>query len=309
MAGSLTTAPWVPPGVKVTGQGEVRSDPGPDLSPPYYDADGNPLTTYKEIREYQNARVCEYVEDEIKRTWTGRPLTEWSLEDMRRDVVSRLMQQRALGNLDPNAPVWNWVDASCNKIAWADRHVDEWGVRFLAHAEQVQDLINNDPDRNLEWNGTIWVPDPKTRAKDRMLKRLRPTLLNHNGKPVRALSANFRNTKENEIVALRLLRDMVEPEVFRKYLKSGFVNVTGPSGLVYQIVRNSHLISVWDQGVRLCTLCVYLQNHVPPTDDVVAKMVICELDEADIWKRANVRWKVPSTQGENHPKVLKLRAA
>ncbi|MHA2280076.1 MAG: hypothetical protein ACXAC5_04265 [Promethearchaeota archaeon] len=103
--------------------------------------------------------------------------------------------------------------------------------------------------------------------------------------------AEFNDAKPEELVALQLLRSMVEPEVFRKYLKYGFVTVQGPSGLVYQIQRKSHIIKVRKMDKVLCTLCVYVQDQsIPPTDDVVAKMLICECDEVDIWKRANIHW-------------------
>ncbi|MHA2280075.1 MAG: hypothetical protein ACXAC5_04260 [Promethearchaeota archaeon] len=85
---------------------------------------------------------------------------------------------------------------------------------------------------------------------------------------------------------------MVDAEVFKKYLKYGFVTVQGPSGLTYQIQRRSHMVKVWRMGKLLCELCVYLEDSsIPPTDEVVAKMLICECDEIDIWKRANIRWR------------------
>jgi hypothetical protein len=104
-------------------------------------------------------------------------------------------------------------------------------------------------------------------------------------------SAIFDDAKPEELVALQLLKSMVKSDVFRKYLKYGFVTVQGSSGLTYQIQRKSHFIKVWNMGKLLCTLCVYIQDQsIPPTDDVVAKMLICECDEIDIWRRANINW-------------------
>jgi hypothetical protein len=119
-------------------------------------------------------------------------------------------------------------------------------------------------------------------------------------------NADWSKVPPNEILALQLLRKMVPQDVFRKYLKYGFVTVQGPSGLTYQIQRKSHIIKVWDQGKTLCTLCVYLKDKtIPPTDEVVAKMIIAECDEPDIWKRANVSWYIREARTE-HPKVLSL---
>ncbi len=118
-----------------------------------------------------------------------------------------------------------------------------------------------------------------------------PVVLNHRGTPARltARGRQFDRARPEEIVALQLLRKMVAPDVFRRYLRDGFVSVRGASGLVYQIDR-VNLISVWDRGARVCTLCVHMRDRLPPTDEVVAKMLIVECDEPDIWRRANVRW-------------------
>lgn len=328
---------YVPPGATVTGTAEVRLEPGPDLTPPYYNESGELLTNYHDIREHQHNVVCAYVESEIDRSWTGTAATHDNLQAMKVDAVQRLMAHQAKGNIHPHARVWEWVDEDRLGMRWTERcdqhrRGDDGEFRWLARAREVQEwadqMARGAGDRRvdrdqwwwvdfsskrreaieeaLRWTGNIWVPDLKTRAKDRLYARLRPKLLNHHGKPPRATQVSFRDAKENELVALRLLREMVDTEVFRKYLKHGFVTVRGPSGLTYQIRRRSHLIAVWDRGKMLCTLCVYLRDKIPPTDDVVAKMVICELDELDIWKRANVSWSAPKNEIEQNPRVLAL---
>lgn len=116
-------------------------------------------------------------------------------------------------------------------------------------------------------------------------------ILNHRGEPARAADKGtlWSSVQPEELVALQLLRKMVEPEAFKKYLKHGFVSVTGPSGLVYQIKRGHDHIKVWDDGDHVASLCVHLKDWCgkPPTDEVVAKMVIAECDEPDLWKRSN----------------------
>lgn len=123
--------------------------------------------------------------------------------------------------------------------------------------------------------------------------QMQPDLSKLFGHNPRAANKSFRNTEANEMVALGLLKSMLEPSVWKKYLTHHFVTVQGPSGLTYQIQRKSHNIIVWDRGVKVSSLCVYLQDQsIPPTDEVVAKMLICMYDESDIWKRANVTWKM-----------------
>ena len=181
-----------------------------------------------------------------------------------------------------------------------------------AHVSIDDSLFNSliSRSQSAQWNGTIWVPDKRQVLKDKIRNQLNPKILNHHGMPARATKVNFNNSKENELVALNLLRQMVLPEVFKKYLKYGFVIVQGPSGLTYQVTRKSHIIGVWESGHKLATLCVYLKDHnIPPTDEVIAKMLICECDEQDIWKRANVFWQaIQKAKDSNRIQVLGVRS-
>lgn len=122
----------------------------------------------------------------------------------------------------------------------------------------------------------------------------RPALINHRGELARGehRGRQWDNAAPEELVALQLLRGLVGPDEFRRYLKQGFVSVKGPSGLVYQIGRRE-LIKVWDKDALVATLCVHLKgwHDKPPTDEVVAKMLIAEMDEPDLWKRSNKRFR------------------
>lgn len=162
----------------------------------------------------------------------------------------------------------------------------------------------------MEWNGHIWIVDKKQKLKDQIHKQLSPALVNHHGKSIRANRVNFGNAGGNEIVALTLLKQMVSEDVFKKYLKYGFVTVRGESGLYYQVQRKSHIINVWHNGKMISTLCVYLQDQsIPPTDEVVAKMLICECDEVDIWRRANIGgiWNANKTPIQKQ--IIKLKSS
>lgn len=162
---------------------------------------------------------------------------------------------------------------------------------------------------------SFFIPSAQSKLdklKWKIREQLQPKLLNHLGNRMRATDrcANFQGSQANEIIALQLLRQMVEPQVFKKYLKYGFVTVKGPSGLVYQIKKQSHIITVWENGQILSTLCVYLKDKsIPPTDEVIAKMLICECDEADIWERANVSWQaIQKAKDSNRIQILGVRS-
>lgn len=153
---------------------------------------------------------------------------------------------------------------------------------------------------NVDFTNTAIPLSKEDRFRQMLKQQMAPAIINHRGDKPRAVGnsgADFSKVQQNEIVALHLLRSMVAPDVFKKYLKHGFVTVQGPSGLVYQIQRKSHLIKVWNKGVLLCTLCVYIKDQsIPPTDEVVSKMLICELEEIDIWRRANINWRAAYQQ-------------
>lgn len=125
--------------------------------------------------------------------------------------------------------------------------------------------------------------------RDRLREQLRPRLTNHLGHVPRGARLDFSRAQPNELVALRLLRDLIRPDEFRRYLKLGLVTVRAPSGLRYELARGNHEIAVWRGGQLVARLCVFLAHEFPPTDDVIAKLLIAEQDELSLWRRANVR--------------------
>lgn len=147
-------------------------------------------------------------------------------------------------------------------------------------------------DASAYGTGTVTITDSLIGAQVRRWPRAAPAPKNHRQQPIRShgRGSQFSNASPAELTALQLLRQMVSPADFRRYLRHGFVPVRAESGLIYQVDRHQR-ISVWDRGERVASLCVHLRGRdLPPTDEVVAKIVIIECDEADIWKRANVSW-------------------
>lgn len=118
------------------------------------------------------------------------------------------------------------------------------------------------------------------------------SLINHNGATARSFNKgrSFSNAKKEELVALQLLRSMVSHENFKRYLKHNFIIVNGNSGLAYQIMRGMQHMKVWKNGVNICELCINVKD-VPPTDQVISKMIMIEYDEIDIWRKSNIYWR------------------
>lgn len=92
-----------------------------------------------------------------------------------------------------------------------------------------------------------------------------------------------------EWTALYTLREMISEYDFRKFLKYGFILVTGKSGQVYQIFRIDPHVKVWEKGKLIKEVCVYLSDkNIPKTDKLIAFKIIIETDEESFLKMGNV---------------------
>jgi len=99
-----------------------------------------------------------------------------------------------------------------------------------------------------------------------------------------------RDIRVEEVLALETLREMVTEEDFRRYLKYGFVAVSGRSGDVYQVFRDKSHTKVWRQGKVIEEICIRLTSGwgTPRTDDVVAFVAMIRADEESFKKAGNV---------------------
>ncbi|NIT77371.1 MAG: hypothetical protein GWN58_23455 [Anaerolineae bacterium] len=166
---------------------------------------------------------------------------------------------------------------------------------------------------NIDQNGWFypasgqWIPlDPRQRLRQQMAPQ-RP--------PCRADGVSFQNCSPAELTALSLLKKMVDEPSWRTYLKYGFVDVQGKSGLRYQIRRGEWHVLVRQAGKMVAELCVGLsaRSQMPPTDEVIARMIMAECDEPELWRRANVDIKAEHrryhSNPQNHEHMERLVAA
>lgn len=140
--------------------------------------------------------------------------------------------------------------------------------------------------------GLSWVEHIKE-AKRWALRQqiISKTPKNHHGKTARAEHADFSSIQPNEIKALQLLRKMVSPEQFRKYLKTGYLSYRANSGLTYVVRHRQAHVLVYKAGKKVCELCVVLdQGDIPPTDAVITKLLMAKFSETSIWKSSNIYW-------------------
>lgn len=152
------------------------------------------------------------------------------------------------------------------------------------------------PQWAVEWVNQV-LAEPVRQSKLR-----RVPVSNHRTRDIaRAERHSMEDAAPQELVALGLLRQMVSAEDFREYLRRGVLSVRGGvSGWTYAVSRRGN-IDVFARGDRLASLCVHLKHEArtPPTDEVIAKMLMVELDEADLWKRSNVHFPKRTARGFN----------
>lgn len=107
--------------------------------------------------------------------------------------------------------------------------------------------------------------------------------------PTKRQLPDYSSVTPAELTALGLLRELLKPDEWRKYLKYGFVLVEGLTGLTYQIFRGRQHVIVLLRGKRVAELCLACQPFIPKTDCVIARKVMLESDELGFWWEANIR--------------------
>lgn len=106
---------------------------------------------------------------------------------------------------------------------------------------------------------------------------------------VKTRALPFKDMTADECRAVETLREMISESDYRKYIKYGFILVTGKSGLIYQVSRHSNHTKVWKNGEKIEEICVRITDpKIPPTDNVIARKVLIEESEDAFRKWGNV---------------------
>lgn len=102
--------------------------------------------------------------------------------------------------------------------------------------------------------------------------------------------ADFTQVSQPEIVALQLLKRMLSFEGWRRYLRYGFIVVaSNVTGLDYQVFRGGGHIKVYRRGKPVAELCIHISDRkTPPTDRVIAKKIMLEASELEVWLKSNI---------------------
>jgi len=94
---------------------------------------------------------------------------------------------------------------------------------------------------------------------------------------------------EAERRAETLLQEMLSPEQGRDLEHRGYLEIPSPSrqGRVYRIPRGRGMVSVYEDGRAIMSLCVQPVEWIPAADVVLMHKLMIEANEEDYLKTAN----------------------
>ncbi len=164
------------------------------------------------------------------------------------------------------------------------------------HFEKIKDRFETEhPDRRVR-NGYLMKSEEVPGFDDRFKIKtylLHPVYDSNAGHGldifVKSRCRPIANISNEEWKAVDTLREMITEKQYRRYIKDGLLLVQGASGKVYQIFRKEQHIKVWTNGEVVEELCVHIEDRsVPPTDSVLAFLVMLQANEQELRRMANI---------------------
>jgi len=156
--------------------------------------------------------------------------------------------------------------------------------------------------------GNVVKLTPEQIKRIEFINRIKTVMVNT--RSYNSLGGVQENTPEGR--ARALLREMVGPKEFARYLRRGSLTVVGNSGLHYVIYGNT--IRVFAKTITgklkfVESICIVFKNHeaLPPTDHVIMRKMMIEADEFGLRSVGN---KSPQSKFDDvEPSVKKILEA
>jgi len=125
---------------------------------------------------------------------------------------------------------------------------------------------------------------PKTaQEKLQEIIQARHTPAIHTNRQVMRVSADPREVKAHDTLQL-----LIGPQRYRQFLKNGYVTIhSQQNGKTYQVYPGTKFTHVYDHGKREQDLCIYLAHDFPPTDQLIAKILLIQTDPNHYHRIAN----------------------
>lgn len=141
---------------------------------------------------------------------------------------------------------------------------------------------------DLYWGHTPYEKTKEELFREKLQANLRPEIVTKN-QQLWGLELT-----EEELRARTLLYDLIGDLEFRRYLRKGFIMVTGKSGTMYKISGGHNRIVSYKKAntgrfMPFEEFCVvFAQYNLPFTDGVIMRKLLVEHDEFSLRKKANV---------------------
>jgi hypothetical protein len=91
-----------------------------------------------------------------------------------------------------------------------------------------------------------------------------------------------------EVKAHDTLRLLIGLQRYRQFLKNGYVTIhSQQNGKTYKVYPGTKFTHVYDHGQREQDLCIYLAHDFPPTDQLIAKILLIQTDPNHYHRIAN----------------------
>lgn len=186
-------------------------------------------------------------------------------------VINNAMQQWSVARSTGTT-----INCGFEEDEWTSSNTPGWRIvqtsTVTSAIGQTRTLSNN------------WVYNPVQHVGDRLREILKlrqsPTIIS----PRKAMKPV---SDVREVRARETLRRVLGADLYRGFLKNGFVSVKGKSGRVYQIFPGQDFTRVFENGKALEELCVVLNEQYPPTDSLLMRYVILLNDEDKFRSLAN----------------------
>jgi len=170
---------------------------------------------------------------------------------------------------------------------------------YTTHAwpTATNDWYHNYDTENRTWTLTnlprLWYPSKSKTAQEKLQQiiQARQSPHIHTNRKSITTPTDPRETRAHDTLQL-----LIGPQRYRQYLKNGYVTIhSHQNNKTYQVYPGTKFTHVYDKGKREQDLCIYLAHDFPPTDQLIAKILLIQTDPNHYHHIANKHRPNPTT--------------
>lgn len=189
-----------------------------------------------------------------------------------------------------------WATQSTTQATtWKSITTDNYTTDNHAWSTASDNWLYNIDNENCTWTiapGLWYTSKPKTaQEKLQQIIQARQSPAIHTNRRGITTPTDPRETRAHDTLQL-----LIGPQRYRQYLKNGYVTIhSHQNGKTYQVYPGTKFTHVHDKGKREQDLCIYLAHDFPPTDQLIAKILLIQTDPNHYHRIANKHRPNPQT--------------